>query len=59
MKHTYTVVRTGQSPMNPKVKWAELSCGHEVWIHPPKRTPRIGSLVECERCRRALEAQER
>jgi hypothetical protein len=26
-----TVVRTGVSPMNPKVKWAELDCGHDIF----------------------------
>lgn len=41
------VVRTGVSPMNPKVKWAELSCGHTVWR---ARKPRIGATVVCERC---------
>lgn len=41
------VVRAGVSPMNPKVKWAELSCGHEVWRN---RKPRIGSVIVCEQC---------
>ena len=42
------VVRTGVSPMNPKVKWAVLNCGHEVFR---QRKPRIGATVVCERCR--------
>lgn len=41
------VVRVGVSPMNPKVKWAELDCGHEVWR---KRKPRIGAIIVCEKC---------
>ena len=41
------VVRTGVSPMNPKVKWAELSCGHEVWR---QRKPKIGAIIVCEKC---------
>lgn len=43
------VVRTGVSPMNPKVKWAELSCGHDVYR---TRKPRIGATVVCEKCSR-------
>lgn len=42
-----TVIRTGVSPMNPRVKWAELSCGHDVYR--PRR-PRIGALVTCDKC---------
>lgn len=41
------VLRTGVSPMNPKVKWAELSCGHHVWLY---RKPRIGATVTCDKC---------
>lgn len=41
------VIRTGVSPMNPKVKWAELSCGHDVYR---QRRPRIGATVVCEKC---------
>ena len=41
------VVRAGTSPMNPKVKWAELSCGHDVYR---KRRPRIGAIIVCPRC---------
>lgn len=41
------VVRVGVSPMNPKVKWAELSCGHEVFRN---RKPRIGATLVCDRC---------
>lgn len=41
------VVRTGVSSMNPKVKWAELSCGHDVYRY---RRPKIGATVLCEKC---------
>ena len=41
------VMRTGVSPMNPKVKWAELSCGHDVYR---QRKPRVGATVVCEKC---------
>ena len=41
------VVRVGVSPMNPKVKWAELSCGHDVYR---TRKPRIGAVVVCDKC---------
>jgi predicted RNA-binding Zn-ribbon protein involved in translation (DUF1610 family) len=43
------VVRTGVSPMNPKVKWAELNCGHTVWR---QRKPRIDATIVCEECGR-------
>lgn len=42
-----TVVRTGVSPMNPKVKYAELSCGHDVWR---RQKPKIGATIVCEKC---------
>ncbi len=42
------VVRVGVSPMNPKVKWAALECGHEVWSN-RKRT--VGKFVVCEKCK--------
>ena len=41
------VTRTGVSPMNPRVKWAELTCGHTVFRN---RRPRIGATVVCEKC---------
>lgn len=41
------VVRTGVSPMNPLVKWAELTCGHLVWR---QRKPRIGATIVCDQC---------
>lgn len=44
------VVRTGVSPMNPRVKWAELSCGHDVFM---LRRPRVGSRVACDKCQEA------
>lgn len=42
------VIKAGVSPMNPKVKWAQLDCGHDVFR---QRKPRIGALIVCERCR--------
>jgi hypothetical protein len=41
------VVRTGVSPMNPRVKWAELACGHDLFV---PRKPRIGAMVRCPKC---------
>lgn len=41
------VVRTGVSPMNSRVKWAELECGHNVFL--PRR-PRIGTELVCAIC---------
>lgn len=41
------VVRTGVSPMNPKVKWAQLTCGHDVYR---LRRPRIGAILVCDKC---------
>ena len=41
------VVRAGVSPMNPKVKWAELDCGHDVFR---TRKPRIGATIVCPQC---------
>ena len=43
------VVRAGVSPMNPKVKWAELDCGHDVYRY---RKPRVGATIICEECAR-------
>lgn len=42
-----TVVRTGLSPMNPKVKYAELACGHDVFL---LRKPKVGTQVACDKC---------
>lgn len=42
-----TVTRTGVSPMNPKVKYAQLDCGHDIYR---LRRPRVGSTVVCEMC---------
>lgn len=44
------VVRVDPSPMNPRVKIAELSCGHDLYITPPKRAPRVGKAVDCPKC---------
>lgn len=41
------VIKAGVSLMNPRVKWAQLECGHDVWR---QRKPRIGALIECEEC---------
>lgn len=43
------VVRTGVSPMNPKVKWADLDCGHTVYR---KRRPPHGAVIVCPDCAR-------
>lgn len=48
------VVRVDVSPMNPKVKCAQLDCGHDVWRN---RRPRIGATIVCEAC--ARKADER
>jgi hypothetical protein len=40
-------VRTGASPMNPKVKWAQLTCGHDIYR---QRKPRVGATIVCETC---------
>lgn len=50
------VVRTGVSPMNPKVKWAELDCGHDVYR---SRRPRIGATIVCEKCGAKLDGGPR
>ena len=42
-----TVKRTGVSPMHPKVKWAELDCGHDIYR---ARKPRVGAVVLCPTC---------
>ena len=41
------VIRVGVSPLNPKVKWAQLDCGHDVYRY---RKPRIGSTIVCDKC---------
>jgi hypothetical protein len=41
------VEHTGVSPMNPKVKWAVLSCGHMIYR---QRKPRIGATIQCNLC---------
>lgn len=45
------VTRTGVSPMNRKVKWAELDCGHEVFR---TRRPRVGATIVCDKCSEKL-----
>lgn len=48
------VVRTGVSPMNPKVKWAQLSCGHDVFR---TRKPRVGATIICPECARKADCR--
>lgn len=44
------VVRTGVSPMNPRVKWAQLDCGHDVYRW---RRPSVGAVIVCNKCAEA------
>jgi hypothetical protein len=46
------VVRNGVSPMNPKVKWSQLECGHDIFG--PRRV-RVGVIRACHECGRKLE----
>ncbi len=48
------VVRVDVSPMNPKVKCAQLSCGHDVWRN---RKPRVGATIVCEQCARKADGR--
>lgn len=48
------VVRAGVSPMNPKVKWAELSCGHDVYR---ARKPKVGATIVCPECAREADGR--
>lgn len=41
------VIRVDPSPMNPKIKVAQLDCGHDVYR---TRKPRIGATIVCEQC---------
>lgn len=41
------VVRVDVSPMNPKIKVAQLDCGHDIYRN---RKPRVGALVVCDKC---------
>lgn len=41
------VVRVDKAPLNPKIKVAQLDCGHDVCR---LRRPRVGATVICERC---------
>lgn len=43
------VLRVDVSPMNPKVKVAQLDCGHDVYR---LRRPRVGATIVCEKCGR-------
>ncbi len=56
------VVRTGVSPMNPRVKWALLSCGHERFYSRERgprfrRLPKVGAVIVCDEC--AADAERR
>ena len=46
------VVRVDISPMNPKVKCAQLNCGHDVYCN---RRPRVDAIIVCEPCARAYD----
>jgi hypothetical protein len=48
------VVRTDVSPMNPKIKVAQLDCGHDVYRN---RRPRIGATIVCEKCAALVSAR--
>lgn len=53
----HRVVRVDKSPMNPKIKIAQLSCGHDVYRN---RAPRVGATIVCEECsRKAASPQEK
>ena len=47
-RHTKTVERADQSPMNPKRWCLTLVCGHEVWVTRSVR-PKLQQHF-CERC---------
>ena len=49
-----TVRRVDLSPMNPKIKIAQLDCGHDVYRN---RKPRVGSTIICPKC--AAKADEK
>jgi DNA-directed RNA polymerase subunit RPC12/RpoP len=44
---TERVVRNGVSPMNPRVKYSQLACGHDVY---GPRKLRLDSLQRCDEC---------
>jgi formylmethanofuran dehydrogenase subunit E len=48
------VVRVDLSPMNPKIKCAQLECGHDVFVN---RAPTVGKKIVCERCTKNAEKQ--
>lgn len=51
MRIKRNVVRVDKSPMNEKVKVVELDCGHDYYVRPPNRAPRIGLAVACDKCK--------
>lgn len=55
----HRVVRVDRSPMNPKIRVAQLECGHDVFSTPPVRAPKVGVLRSCEKCSRAKKAEGR
>lgn len=48
-RHNYErrVVRVDLSPMNPRVKVVQLSCGHDLYRG---RRPRLGAVLVCDHC---------
>ena len=52
MRVEQLVVRVDKSPMNPKIKVVQLQCGHDYYVHPSSRAPRIGTPVSCGPCKR-------
>ena len=51
MRVEANVVSVSKSPLNPKVKIAALSCGHDLYINPPLIAPRKGAPVACAKCK--------
>lgn len=44
------VLRVDRSPMNGRIWVAELACGHDLYVRPPERKPRLGAFRRCEKC---------
>ena len=49
------VERRGVSPVNPSVKWAQTTCGHEHFYSAERgprhrRCPRVGATIVCDQC---------
>lgn len=54
-----TALRIDRSPMNPKVRIVALSCGHDLYLSPGKRSPKIGTASDCEKCRNKAKESSR